>query len=79
MRRADQSEIELEHGPGWRDSYTNKYGAENSASYSATAKAKHPFQANSSEEHLRGTEANNAPNGGIWKSTSMVVSRGDGK
>ena len=78
-RRIDQSEFELEHGPGWKDSYTTNYGAENSNSCSVTAEAKPNFQANSSEEHLRGTEANNTMNGGIWKSTSMVISHGEGK
>lgn len=79
MRRVDQSEIELEHGPNSKDSYTSNYGPENSNSCSATAEAKPTFQANSSKEHLRGTEANNAKNGGIWKSTSMVISHGEGK
>lgn len=74
-RRVDQSEIELEHGGGWKDSYMNNYDGN---SYSVTAEVKPAFQANSSEERLRGLDANNSKNGGIWKSTSMMVSHGEG-
>ena len=74
-RRVNQSEIELEHGGGWKDSYRN-IGDGNS--YSVTAEVKPAFHANSSEERLRGLEATYTKNGGIWKSTSMMVSHGEG-
>ena len=74
-RRVDQSEIELEHGCGLKDSYTSKYEGN---SYSVTAGAQRAFQANGSEERLRGLEGNDTENGGIWKSTSMMVSHGQG-
>ena len=77
MQKIDQSEFELEHGTGWKDSYTSHYGGESSHGYSATAEAKPTFHTISSEEHLRGAEARNTTNGGIWKSTSMVVRHGD--
>ena len=75
IRRVDQSAIELEHGCGWKDSYMNNYDGN---CYSVTAGVKPAFQANSSEERLRGLEANDTENGGIWKSTSMMVSHGEG-
>ncbi len=71
MRKISQSQIELEHGTGWKDSYTTDYGGADNQSYSATANGK-PLTANSSQEHLRGEEAHGG-NGGIWKSTSVVV------
>ena len=74
-RRVDQGEIELEHGVGWKDSYMNN-GDGNS--YSVTAEVKPAFHPNSSEERLRGLEATHTKNGGIWKSTSMMVSHGEG-
>ena len=75
IRTVDQSEIELEHGCGWKGSYTNNY---NSNNYSVTAGAKPAFQENSSKERLRGLEGNDTENGGIWKSTSMMVNPGEG-
>ena len=72
MRRIDQSEFELEHGSGWKDSYAG----ENGHSCSATAETMPAFCGVGSEERLRGVEGSQVRNGGIWKSTSMVVSRG---
>lgn len=75
--KISSSEVELEHGTGWKNSYSVHHGGENINNVSAGASANHQhiFQANSGEEHLRGVEANEN-NGGIWKSTSVVVSRG---
>ena len=74
-RRVDQNEMELERRCGWKDSYMNKHDGN---SYSVTAGVKPAVHANSSEERLRGLEANDTENGGIWKSTSVMVSHGEG-
>ena len=74
IRKFSQSEFELEDGARWRDSNTDNYGGETRQNYSVTAGGKPPFGSNSSEEHLRGEEAHGTTNGGIWKSTSVVVS-----
>ena len=74
MRKISQSQIELEHGTGWKDSYTTDYRRADNQSYSVTANGK-PLTANSSQEHLRGEEAH-GENGGIWNFTSVVVNHG---
>lgn len=70
-RRISQSQIELELGTGWKDSYTTHYGGADNQNYNATANGR-PLTTNSSQEHLRGVEAHSG-NGGIWKSTTVVV------
>ena len=74
VRKTSQSQIELEHGTGWKDSYTTDYRGADNQGYSATANGQ-PLTANSSQEHLRGVEAHGG-NDGIWKSTSVVVNHG---
>ena len=74
MRKIRQSQIELEHGTGGKDSYTTDYGGADNQGYSATANG-NPLTANSSQEYLRGVEAH-VGNGGIWESTSVVVNHG---
>ncbi|KAL8705812.1 MAG: hypothetical protein Q9201_001099 [Fulgogasparrea decipioides] len=73
-RKISQSEFELEHGTGWSDSYTENYHGDNGYSTSATANGSHPFGPKESQEHLKGEEAT-CKDGGIWKSTSVMVSR----
>ena len=75
VRKISQSEVELENGTGWKDSYTTNYGGADIQSYSATANGK-PLTANSSQEHLRDVETHGG-NGGIWKSTSVMVNHGE--
>ena len=74
VRKTSPSQIELEQGLGWKDSYMTDYGAANNQSYSVTANGG-PLPANSSQEHLRGVEAHGG-NGGIWKTTSVVINHG---
>ena len=74
VRKSSQSQIELEHSAGWKDSDTTDYGGADNQSYSATANGK-PLTADSSQEHLRGIEVHGG-NGGIWKSTSVTVNHG---
>ncbi len=68
MRQPNQGEFELERDTGWNDRYTGN---------SAIAEATHDCHTNGSEERLRDLEPHRNENGGIWKSTSMVVSRGE--
>ena len=76
--QADETELEIEHGPGWKDAYTSKYGGEN-YTCSATAGGGEPpnlFGASTSGEHLRSVEAQGENGGsGIYKSTRVVVSQ----
>ena len=74
VRKTSPSQIEPEEGLGWKDSYTTDYGAANNQSYSVTANGG-PLNENSTQEHLRGVEAHGG-NGGIWKTTSVVIDRG---
>jgi len=71
-RKPSQRDFELEHGIDWEDSYpgNNRYNI------STAANGRPPFDTNSSEEYLRGVQTH-GKSGGIWKSTNMVVSRGD--
>lgn len=72
---AGESEFELERGVDWKDLHTSNYGGESNHICRASADGKPTYHLNSSEEHLRGTEVSRTT-GGIWKSTSVMVSHG---
>lgn len=71
-RNFDQTELELERGIGWNDSYAAKYTA--NCGYSVTANGKSSSASNSSEDHISSQEAHGI-HGGIHKSMSVVISR----
>lgn len=72
-RKISESEIELEHSTGWKDSYTGNYCGDGSYTTCATAERLPPLGPESSEEHIGGRNAQGI-NAGIWTSTSVVVS-----
>lgn len=75
IRKASQSELELEAATGWRDSYAGNYGGDVNYNSSATADGRPLSGTNNSEEQLRSVEPHGKDTG-IWKSTSVVVSHG---
>lgn len=68
MRKTSEGDLELEGGGGWKDSYpaTNQYTS------SAAAHGGPPSGAGGDEEHAQSGDVG-GKDGGIWKSTRVVV------
>lgn len=65
--------VEMEHGNGRWDSY--KGDAHDNPAYSVAVMGKSPSGDNNSNEHLRDSDNTGSRRGGIYKGTSVTVSR----
>ena len=72
-QRLSQSDIELERGIDWDSPYSGNSNKDKLHSCNATAGSQPAFRKSTSNSNLKGNQSQD--DGGIWKVTSVVVSR----